>query len=342
MTVLYVKEQGAVVRRDVEQIRVTRKQEKQPKSELLAELPVREVEQVVLYGNVQLTTQAAALLLQNEVDVVFLSHYGRYRGRLSKTGSKNAKVRHAQLQLAGDDKRSLDVAKGIVRAKLGNQRNTLYALAAGTGLNTKEGLNRAAQGIDQMRKECGRAGDLDSLRGYEGKGGALYFESFRNLLPPAWGFAGRNYHPPQDPFNALLSFGYALLQKDMTTTAEVVGLDPYLGCFHALEYGRPSLILDLMEEFRPLAVDRMVLALVLDGHISPQDFSFTGRKERPVELGDKLIPQVIQAYEAGLEVQVDHNPSGQLRLLRHCLELQARIYASVVVGSRKEYVGLVA
>lgn len=342
MTVLYVKEQGAVVRRDVEQIRVTRKKENQPKAELLADLPVREVEQVVLYGNVQLTTQAAVLLLQNEVDVVFLSHYGRYRGRLSRTGSKNAKVRHAQLQLAGDDKRSLEVAKAIVRAKLGNQRNTLYALAEGAGLNQREALNRAAQGIDRMRKECGRAADLDSLRGYEGKGGAIYFESFRGLLPAAWGFSGRNYHPPQDPFNALLSFGYALLQKDMTTTVELVGLDPYLGCFHALEYGRPSLILDLMEEFRPLAVDRVVLTLALDGHISPQDFSFTGRKERPVELGDKLIPQVIQAYEAGLEVQVDHNPSGQLRLLRHCLELQARIYASVVTGNRKEYVGLVA
>ncbi|MGB5051539.1 MAG: CRISPR-associated endonuclease Cas1 [Caldilineaceae bacterium] len=219
---------------------------------------------------------------------------------------------------------------------------TLYALAAGAGPNSKEGLNRAAQGIDQMRKECSRAGDLDSLRGYVGKGGAIYFGSFYSLLPPAWGFTGRNYHPPQDAFNALLSFGYALLQKDVTTMAEVVGLDPYLGCFHALEYGRPSLILDLMEEFRPLAVDRMVLALALDGHITPQDFSFTGRKERPVALGDKLIPQVIAAYEAGLEVQVDHNPSGQLRFLRHCFELQARIYASVVVGNRREYVGLVA
>lgn len=342
MTVLYVKEQGAVVRRDVEQIRVTLQEGPQPKAKRLADLPVREVEQVVLYGNVQLTTQAAALLLQNDVDVVFLSLYGRYRGRLSKTGSKNAKLRHAQLQLAGDEKRSLVVAQAIVRAKLGNQRNTLQALAASARLDRKESLLNAAQGIDRMRRECSRATDLDSLRGYEGKGGAFYFGAFQPLLGSNWGFNGRNYHPPLDPLNALLSFGYALLQKDMTTMVELVGLDPYLGCFHALEYGRPSLILDVMEEFRPLVVDRMVLALALDGHITPQDFTFTGRKDRPVELGEKLIPQVIQAYEAGLEVSVDHNPSGQLRLLRHCFELQARIYASVVMGTRKEYEGLVA
>lgn len=342
MTVLYVKEQGAVVRRDVEQIRVTRKEGEQPRSTVLAELPVREVEQVVLYGNVQVTTQAAALLLTNDVDVVFLSLYGRYRGRLSKDGSKHAKLRHAQLGLAGNERKALEVARSIVRAKLANQRNTLQSLVPEMPPPVADGLTSAAQGIDRMRRDCGRAGDVDALRGFEGKAGAFYFGAIRGVLDLSWGFNGRNYHPPEDPFNALLSFGYALLQKDLTTTAQLVGLDPFLGCFHALEYGRPSLILDLMEEFRPLLVDRPALALALDGHLKPGDFTFTGHKDRPVELGEALIPQVIQAYETALDLAVDHNPSGQQRILRHCLELQARIYASVMMGTRKEYVGLVA
>ena len=342
MTVLYVKEQGAVVRRDVEQIRVTVREGSQPRSKVLAELPVREVEQVVLYGNVQLTTQAAALLLSNNVDVVFLSHYGRYRGRLSKDGSRHARLRHAQLSFVGDEANALRVARAIVRAKLANQRNTLQVLAPQVDTTTAQALTNGARGIDRMRQDCRRAQDLDALRGFEGKAGAFYFGAIQVLLDPKWDFHGRNYHPPQDPFNALLSFGYSLLLKDLTTVAQLVGLDPYLGCFHTLEYGRPSLILDLMEEFRPLAVDRPVLALILDGHIKPGDFAFTGRKQRPVELGDTLIPTVIQAYEAALDLTVDHNPSGQRRLLRHCLELQARIYASVVMGTRKEYVGLVA
>lgn len=342
MTVLYVKEQGAVVRRDVEQIRVTHKEGEQPRSTVLVDLPVREVEQVVLYGNVQLTTQAAALLLTNDVDVVFLSLYGRYRGRLAKDGSKHARLRHAQLGFAGDDRKALDLAQAIVRAKLANQRNTLQALAPEMAPPVADGLISAAQGIDRMRRDCGKAGDVDALRGFEGKAGAFYFGAIKTLLDPSWGFSGRNYHPPLDPFNALLSFGYSLLMKDLTTTTQLVGLDPYLGCFHALEYGRPSLILDLMEEFRPLLVDRPALALALDGHLKATDFTFTGRKDRPVELGEALLPKVIQAYETALDLAVDHNPSGQLRLLRHCLELQARIYASVVMGTRKEYVGLVA
>ncbi len=342
MTVLYVKEQGAVVRRDVEQIRVTRKEGKQPRVRVLAELPVREVEQVVLYGNVQLTTQAAALLLSNNVDIVFLSLYGRYRGRLSKDGSKHARLRHAQLAFVGDATKALGVARAIVRAKLANQRNTLQALIPQASGNAATVLANSVRGIERMRRDCSRAGDVDALRGFEGKAGAFYFAAIQALLDPKWDFRGRNYHPPQDPFNALLSFGYSLLLKDLTTVAQLVGLDPYLGCFHALEYGRPSLILDLMEEFRPLVVDRPALALALDGHLKPGDFTFTGRKDRPVELGDALIPQVIQAYETALDLTVDHNPSGQQRLLRHCLELQARIYASVVMGTRREYVGLVA
>jgi CRISPR-associated protein Cas1 len=342
VTVLYVKEQGAVVQRDVEQIRVVRKADKPRKQALLSASSVHELEQVVLFGNVQLTTQAAALLLQNDIDVVFLSQYGSYRGRLSKDGSKFARLRHAQLALTGDESRAITVAYSIVEAKLANQRNLMQRLRENSPTALAGRLDAAADGIDRMRRECRRATTLDALRGFEGKAGAYYFGALKTVLDPKWGFDGRAYYPPPDPFNALLSFGYSLLLKDVTTTIQLVGLDPYLGCFHALEYGRPSLTLDLMEEFRPLVVDEPMLALALSGGLTPDQFTFTGRQERPVELGPERAAVAIQAYEKRMDETVTHTASGLQNRLRRCLELQARIYAGVVMGNRTDYAGLVA
>ena len=336
MTILYVQEQGAVVRRDGEEVRVTMD------DKVLTRAPVREVEQVVVCGNVQITTQAGALLLQNDVDVVFLSYHGAFRGRWVKgEGLKFAKLRHAQLQLAGDERRSVEVAKGIVRAKLANQRNALALLVKGAQPTVAATLLQAMDGIERMKRDCSLARDPDTLRGYEGKAGAFYFAAFTALLDRAWSFQGRKYYPAPDPFNAALSFGYALLQKDISATVQLVGLDPFLGCFHAMQYDRPSLVLDLMEEFRPLVVDRVLLELVLTGKLKPAEFTFTGNSERPVELGAALIPRIIQAYEVRATSALLHTPSGERNTIRRCFELQARIFARVVMGAREGYEGVV-
>ncbi|MEZ4864390.1 MAG: CRISPR-associated endonuclease Cas1 [Caldilineaceae bacterium] len=343
MTVLHVREQGAVVRRAVEQIRVTQKDKETRKQQLLAQAPVRELTQLVIYGNVQVTTQATALLLAHDVDLVFLSVFGKFRGRLTKSGSKFAQLRHAQLRFSGDDAKSLAVAKKIVQTKLANQYNTLQSLLANQPAGPlQQRLQRTSTGIAEMRRASSGARDADALRGFEGKAGAYYFEAIGSLLDTRWQFKGRNYYPAPDPFNALLSFGYALLLKDTTAALQLVGLDPYLGCFHVLEYGRPSLTLDLMEEFRPLAVDQVVLALVATGVIEPTHFTFTGRQARPVELGEALIPTVIEAYEERMSSTIRHTPSGNENTLRRCIELQARIFARVVMGERQEYEGVVA
>lgn len=350
MTVLHIQEQGAVVGREVEQIKVTLPAKPAGKSQpvaptaagqLLKKVAIRELEQVVLYGNVQVTSQAADLLLDHDIDVVYLSRGGKYRGRLTKDGSKFARLRHAQLRLNDDPKRTIALAKAIVRAKLANQANLLERLADGQGKAQRATLLDAKRAIERLRSDSARARDLDTLRGYEGKAAVHYFGCFKRLLTPDWNFTGRAYNPPPDPFNALLSFGYALLAKDLYTVAQLVGLDPYIGCFHALDYGRPSLVLDLMEEFRPLVVDQPLLLLALNGPITPAAFTFTGRSERPVELGEKLLPLIIQHYEERLETTVQHTASRTQQKLRRCLELQTRIYARVILEARSEYEGLV-
>ncbi|MFN8443284.1 MAG: CRISPR-associated endonuclease Cas1 [Caldilineaceae bacterium] len=340
MTTLHIREQGSVVRRDAERIEVTVTEKPTRRKKVLLSEPIHTIEQVNLYGNVQVTTQAMALLFEHDIETIFLSLYGRYRGHALVNGSRIARLRHQQLRVSGDEDASLVVAKQIVLAKIHAQRQLLEELSEQSSGGLPALLSQAARGIEQMQRELSRAATLDELRGFEGKSAAHYFGVLRHLLDPSWKFNGRAYYPPPDPFNALLSFGYSLLQKDLTATVQQVGLDPYLGCLHAIEYGRPSLVLDLMEEFRPLIADRAALDLVLSSKLKPTDFTFTNRAERPVEIGEKLLSLVITAYETRCDDLILHRPSNSQNRLRRCFELQTRLYARVVSGEQAQFDGV--
>lgn len=324
MTTLYVKEQGSLVRRTGERLVVTKEKE------VLEDVPIIHIDQVVVMGNVQLTTPAVALLLQKDVDVVFLSSRGKFRGRLVTTGSRFAVLRHAQLRLLNDEAIVLATAKTIVDGKLLNQAALLRRKSGNA-------VSRGIAGIEQARRQAQHAGDIDTLRGYEGAAGAAYFGALKALISPEWGFTKRIYHPPPDPVNALLSLGYTLLLKDITAAVQLVGLDPYLGFFHVLDYGRPSLTLDLMEPFRPL-VDEIVLRLIDQETIKPSDFKITRRDERPnVTLQDAALKHYLEAYEAMILERATHPGADGLTSRRRCMELQARDLAQVVLGKRERF-----
>lgn len=328
MTTLYIKEQGAQLRRTGERLVVTRE------NEVLQDIPIIHVDQVVVMGNVQLTTPAVALLLQRDVDVVFLSSRGTYRGRLVTTGSRFAELRHAQLRMLSDEPMALGIAKAVVEGKLNNQATLLRQLNGKAGA-----LQQAAASIDRAREQARHALNLDSLRGYEGTAGATYFGALKMLIPQEWDFVKRIYHPPPDPVNALLSLGYTLLLKDMMAAVELVGLDPFLGFFHALDYGRPSLTLDLIEPFRPV-VDALVVDLVLHGHIQRQQFTISTEDDKPqAMLSEAGLHVYLRAYEAALETRIPYPESGRTSR-RRCMELQARELAQVTLGKRQTFKAL--
>jgi len=334
MPVIYVREQGAVVHRRGERLQITRD------GVVLADIPLLHVEQLVLVGNVQLTTPAIAAMLQRGIEVIFLSHNYRFRGRLSGTESGFAALRRAQLQMAQDPNRALAMARWIVQGKLANQRAMLRRWLAQPHAREPEvsqAIQMAIAGLGDMERGAAQADSPDALRGFEGKASALYFGALRRLIKPEWGFHGRAYHPPPDPFNAVLSFGYALLLKDATTAVQVVGLDLFVGFFHAIEYGRPSMALDLMEEFRPVLVDALVVRLIQRGSLTPGDCLFTGRSDRPVELRPEACERLISAYEQRLHTRVYHPWAGETTSYRRCLELQARQMARVILGQQDRY-----
>lgn len=347
MTTIYVKEQGAFVGREGDRV-IIRKG-----GAVLEEVPIAKVHEVVLMGNVQLSTQAVATLLAREVDVVFLSSHGTFRGRLSGAGSKHARLRHRQLLTLGDGAQTLAIARAIVDGKINNQRVLLQRQRRRNEETPAEGgrrgpvdpgrFDRALAGMMRMRQAALGAGNVESLRGYEGKAAAFYFDAVRALLEPGWGFERREYHPPPDPFNALLSFGYSLLQKDVFAAVNRVGFDPYLGFFHELDYGRPSLALDLMEEWRPVVVDALALELVNRGRLRPEQFERTGVISRPVQLGEAGVEMVLRAYGERLETQLYHADAGSgggQTTARHAVRLQAYRLARVVLegGSYTPYV----
>lgn len=330
MSVVYVREQNAVIRKNGELLRVTAGE-----GELFT-IPLANLEQLVVMGNAQLTTPAAILLLEATVDVVFMSRYGKYRGRLVAMESKFAELRHAQLRLCDNEARCLQVAAQIVAGKVNNQRVVLQRRASED--------SRAAQALDgmmQMLRMAGQSATLDQLRGYEGKAAAYYFDGIKTFFAPEWGFKTREYYPPPDPANALLSFAYTLLVKDVEAKIQLVGLDPYLGFFHTLGYSRPALVLDVMEEFRPTISDIVVLNLVRGEQITLDDFERTNDPELPVRMSREAVDKVVAAYEQRLEDRVFHPLANGQTNYRRAIELQVRQMARVIRQEAEFYEPLV-
>jgi CRISPR-associated protein Cas1 len=323
---VYVREQGAVVRKRGGQLQITKGRQK------LQELPLMNIEQIILMGNVQLTTQAAKYMLRQDIDVVFLSTNRVYIGRLDKTESRFANLRRQQYRLVDDPQRSLELARQMIVGKINNQRVVLQRRA-----DEDARAAAALKGMLQMLRQVETAASLDSLRGFEGKAAAFYFEGVRTFFPANWGFKKREYYPPPDPANSLLSFAYTLLLKDVKARLHMVGLDPAFGFFHTLEDRRPSLALDVMEEFRPSIADVVVLTLVLNGDITLADFERTDDAALPVRLSEKGVDTLVAGYEERLSEKIFHPMAQGSTPYRNVIEYQARQMRWIVEGRAQDY-----
>ena len=177
---------------------------------------------------------------------------------------------------------------------------------------------------------------LETILGMEGAGSAAYFRCFGKLLSNSeqWPFPGRVKRPPTDPVNSLLSFGYSLLTNKVASAVQLVGFDHFVGYLHSSFYGRPALALDLMEEFRPVIVDSVVVSIVNHRMLAPTDFV--------VELGAYRLKQekrtmFFTKFEERLTEEIEHPIFGYKTTYRRCIELQARLLAKYITGEIDEY-----
>ena len=235
------------------------------------------VNELILVGRVDVTGAVVRRCLRVGVPIVLLDGIGRYLGRLVGPTRRHAALRIAQVQAALDPARAVELVRVIVRTKIQNQRSLLLRRQRTV---QEPDVARALARMRQLDGELDGAATVDVIRGYEGAAAAAYFGVFGLLLRnPTFSFEGRNRRPPRDPVNAMLSFGYTVLGSLLESEIEAVGLDPAVGFLHLPAYGRPSLMLDLLEELRPV-VDRLTLKLVNLGQLTPGDF---GPPEVPTE-----------------------------------------------------------
>ncbi len=302
-----------------------------------------DVSDVALFGNVSITTPALAALMEREIPVTFHSHGGWFRGMAHGVGHRNVEVRTAQYRLSFDEAACLRFARELVAAKITNQRTILRRNWRGTAEQRQAALDR----LRAARKSAGGAATLAALLGVEGDAAAVYFRAFAGLVGPPGGkpertdgglapfrFEARNRRPPTDPVNAMLSLAYAMLTRHLTITLASVGFDPYRGFYHAPRYGRPALALDLMEPFRPIIADSVVLSAINTGEVGPGDFVVAATGTALTQPGRRRF---VEAFERRLSQETTHPVFGYQLSMRRMLVMQARLLSRFLLGELPSY-----
>ncbi|MDA1051741.1 MAG: CRISPR-associated endonuclease Cas1 [Planctomycetota bacterium] len=335
---LYLNTQGLCIGRKSEVLQV------KEQGKVIQEVRLREINQVNLFGNIQLSTQAMQALLEQEIPLVLHSQHGYFYGMLQGTGLKNILLRREQFRLADDPAGSLRIAKALVVGKIRNQRVMLMRNHVSPPAEPITELKRLARKAEHVER-------AESLLGIEGTAARIYFQHFSGMIKPggepldpgaalgepprySFDFHSRNRRPPRDPVNALLSLAYALLAKDLTVTAASVGFDPYLGFYHLPRPGRPALALDLMEPFRPLLADSAVITAINNRMVCPEHFVEAGRGVTMTTSGRKAF---FRAYEQRMDQLVTHPLFDYRVSYRRLLEIQTRLLARVVSGELTDY-----
>lgn len=293
--------------------------------QVIRTLPRHEITEVQLYGNADLSAAARNFFLKEGLDVLFFTRDGRYRGRLVSIENQEGERRLCQYKFVCDPVQALALSTAMIHGKLQNQYDLLYRRQR----RLRDPL--VADVLAQLRRLIVlEAGNIEVLRGLEGAGAASYFGVWPVLLSnPVFVWNGRNRRPPKDPVNACLSFGYALLVSKVESVVRRVGLDPHLGVLHSASRGKPALVLDLAEEFRPL-VDDLVLRLVNRQQLHPEDFQ-PGEEEGSVFMGEVARSILLREWALLLQSRFAHPGLEQAWALEALFEAQAHQLRRVMV-----------
>ena len=302
-----------------------------------------DVSQVVLMGNVRMTTPCLHELMRREIPVTWHSYGGWFLGHTMGLGHKNVELREAQYRASFNPAVSLSVARSLVAAKVRNSRTMMRRNWRGEEQARELALNTLRRLVERTR----HARDANTLLGLEGEAAAVYFRAFTGLLRtdetqgangaatlPMFRFDRRNRRPPTDPVNALLSFAYAMLTRTFSVTLSAIGFDVYRGYYHRPRYGRPALALDLMEPFRPIVADSTVLQAINNGEVRPDDF-FHGGAGTALKPGGRK--RFIAAFERRLSQETTHPIFGYRLTMRRLIEVQGRLFGRFLMGEIKEY-----
>jgi CRISPR-associated protein Cas1 len=298
------------------------------------QLPIHSINNIFCFGNVMVSPFLLGFCGENNIGLIFYSEYGKFLARIQGSQSGNIFLRKQQFTktIAND----LDIARNIIATKIANSRTVLQRHIRNHGTNEK--LTLAIKKLSWSKDNLKSASNKDSLIGIEGEAAAIYFSVFSELIrnnSTCFVFKGRNRRPPLDATNALLSFVYSLLGKEISSALQGVGLDPQAGFLHADRSGRDSLAQDILEEFRAYWADRLVLSLINRKQVSSKDFSYEA--SGAVLLNDKGRKILLTAYQEKKQQKIIHpylEEEVPIGILPH---LQAQLLARHLRGDLAAY-----
>lgn len=321
---MYVISQGSVVGKSGDNLTVSAQRKPIAQARLL------DVSGLSVFGNVQITAQATRELLDRGITVCHFTYGGWLKGVTSSMSHKNVELRIAQFQAAADAGRSLSIARDIVIAKLRNSRVMLRR-------NHPDLPAAALKEIARLARSASVASSMSTLLGLEGAAARVYFAHFGDLIKAngaPFDFQARNRRPPRDPVNAVLSFLYSILIRQVMAATLAVGFDPYMGFYHQPKYGRPALALDLAEEFRPILADSAALTLFNNGELKQSDFIHRSGATALTQNGRQAV---IRAFERRMDTLITHPIFRYTISYRRILEVQARLMGRHLLGELKKY-----
>ena len=309
---VYIQEQGAYVSKSGECIHI------KIKDKIIKKIRLIDISEITVFGNVQITTQAIRELCQRNIPICYMTYGGWFTGMIVGLSHKNIELRINQHKKSVEKTASIAIAREIVFGKI---KNCITMLHRNHRLPPKDKINE----LDGFAQRARTTKQYDALLGIEGIAARRYFSEFNGMIKSDsmdFDFTGRNRRPPKDPINAILSFLYAMLTRQAMTITSMVGLDPYLGFLHMPKYGKPSLALDMIEEFRPIIADSVCITLINNGEITGTDMIET-------PFGINLTPNgrrtVIAAYERRMDSTVIHPLLGYAASYKRIMETQARL-----------------
>jgi CRISPR-associated protein Cas1 len=314
-------------------------------------IPIHHLESICVFGPSTISPPALDLCWENGVAVNYLSEFGYLHARMTGVADTSVTLRRAQFRAADDSGKCAAIARQIIAGKLQNSRNSLLRGARESeSSDHKSQISDATDALARQIEALGRwtseqlrePSALDALRGAEGLASHQYFSVFALMLKQQrdpFSFTTRSRRPPRDRINCLLSFLYALVRHDCIAALTAAGLDPFVGYLHVDRPNRPSLALDLMEEFRPWLADRLAITLINRQQILPEHFR--EREGGAVEFTDAGRKLVITAYQHRKQESLNHPLLDQNLRIAQLSFVQARVLARHLRGDLPEYLPLV-
>jgi len=330
---LYVTTQGAYLCQEGESVLVRVEQETRLR------VPIHTLGGIVCFGQVLCSPPLLGLCAERGVGVSFLSEHGRFLARLEGSPSGNVLLRKEQYRRSDRPDQAAELARAMVLGKAANARTVLQRAVRDHG--GEDGLPRVRESVrrlGRLMEELSSPLALEEVRGKEGEASHVYFAVFDDLITAQkeeFFFRERSRRPPMDNMNALLSFLYTLLAHDAAAALCAVGLDPQVGFLHRDRPGRPSLALDLMEEFRPVLADRLALSLVNRRQIEGRGFKTT--ESGAVIMSDETRKEVIVAYQKRKQEEVEHPFLGEKMQVGLLVHVQTLLLARHLRGDLDAY-----